>query len=162
DEKGASSWTATGETLSIAVAIQGVDPHDAALEVLVCLGQALWETLDQSKRREWLALLNTEIEHAVSGEIDEDALHSKQKLMASPSAARSPHRLEEYAQAAFAGTVAEYVHALWHDVTIRTGPSHLPAPWLRRRFELMLRWFPPDPGRKLFAETATWPHEPSP
>jgi hypothetical protein len=34
---------------------------------------------------------------------------------------------------------AEYVHCLWHDVTIRTGEEYLPAPQLRRRLELLAR-----------------------
>ena len=35
------------------------------------------------------------------------------------------------------------------DVTLRSGPEHLPAEWLRRRLELFERWFPPN--RPLFA-----------
>jgi hypothetical protein len=152
EENEVSSWTATEDTLSIAVAMPALDPHDAAIELLVCLGQALWEQLEPSERAEWLTLLNGEIQNGVTGEIDEDALLMKERLMLSSTTARSRRRLQDYAQAAFAGTLAEYVHALWHNVTIRVGPSHLPARWLRKRLDLMLRWFPPGHGQKLFAE----------
>jgi hypothetical protein len=58
--------------------------------------------------------------------------------------------LESYGFASFAGTAAEYVHCLWHEVTVRQGPDHLPPQWLRRRLELLAGWFPPDPGYRLF------------
>jgi hypothetical protein len=46
--------------------------------------------------------------------------------------------------------MAEYVRRLWHEVTVRTGPDYLPAAPLRRRLELMARWFPPNRGYRLF------------
>jgi hypothetical protein len=144
-----SRWSEDGETLEIAVAVGEVDPHDAALELLVCIGQALWERTVPREQRGWVATLLREMVDGVSGEIDEIALQAKGRLMA--DRARSGRVLEEYARAAFAATVAEYVHSLWHDVTVHAGPEHLPAPYLRRRFEELLRWFPPNPGYRLFA-----------
>ena len=44
----------------------------------------------------------------------------------------------------------QYIHSLWHDVTVRTSEEHLPAQWLRRRLEFLARWFPPDRGHRLF------------
>ena len=38
-----SRWTETEDRLELTVSTEGVDPHDVALELLVCLGQALWE-----------------------------------------------------------------------------------------------------------------------
>ncbi len=86
----------------------------------------------------------------MSGEIDEQALEEKRSLLASRVHARSRRQLARYGRAAFAGTTAEYVHCLWHDVTVRTGPDHLPAPQLRRRLELLAGWFAPDRGYRLF------------
>jgi hypothetical protein len=54
--------------------------------------------------------------------------------------ARDPRCLEQYGVASFAALAAEYVHCLWHDVTIRTGEAYLPAPQLRRRLELTARF----------------------
>src|SRR5438046_6837320 len=42
--------------------------------------------------------------------------------------AASPRRMERYAQASFAGTMAEYVHTLWHEVAINAGRDYLPYP----------------------------------
>ena len=150
DPAESSRWVESTDAIEVAVACEGVEAHDVALEVLVCLGQALWETLKPSESTTYLLLLSHEIVDCVTGEIDEDALEKKRRLMAGRVSARSRRRLEEYARASFAGAVAEYVHSLWHDVTVREGPDHLPASCVRRRLELLARWFPPDRGYRLF------------
>ena len=120
------------------------------MELLVCLGQALWETLSSAELRAYWAILGDEIDSGIEGEIDEQALDAKRSLLESRSHANSRRRLESYGRASFAGTAAEYVHSLWHDVSIRSGRDYLPAEPLRRRLELMSRWFPPDRGYRLF------------
>jgi hypothetical protein len=146
-----SAWSRTERGFDIELAAGGIEPHEVALELLRCVGQALWEKLPEPERAAYLKLLEAEIEAGVSGEIDEDALERKRALFASRGAARNPRLLLEYAAASFAGTAAEYAHALWHDVTVRVGPEHLEAAWLRRRLEFLARRFPPAPGRRLFA-----------
>ncbi|MGC9969606.1 MAG: hypothetical protein ABSE56_03345 [Bryobacteraceae bacterium] len=152
DPEATSQWTATGTGLEVEVAVVAADPHDLALEALLCLGQALWESTTPEERAAWLKLLDAEMRENVAGEIDEEALEEKRRLLGSRTLARSPRRLLRYAGVSFASTLAEYIHALWHDVTVRSGPDHLPAEWLRRRLELFEGWFPPPPGRRLFAE----------
>jgi len=105
-------------------------------------GQALWNSASLEERRAWLKLLREEIEAEVEGEIDERALREKQAMLSSRVLAASPRRMERYAEASFAGTMAEYVHTLWHEVTVQAGRDYLPLPLLRRRFELFSRWFP--------------------
>jgi len=150
-----SRWVESAEGLEVMVAWEGVEAHDVALEVLLCLGQALWEALEPPESATYLLVLCDEIAAGVTGEIDEEALEAKRRLLAGRAAARSRRRLEEYARASFASTAAEYVHCLWHDVTVRTGPEHLPARCLRRRLELLARWFPPNRGYRLFARKGT-------
>ena len=128
----------------------GSEDHDIAMELLLCLGQALWEKLSDGELREYWLVLDHEIRAGISGEIDEQALEEKRSLLASRVHARSQRQLACYGRAAFAGTAAEYVHCLWHEVTARTGPDYLPAPQLRRRLELLAGWFPPDRGCRLF------------
>ncbi|MCS7314803.1 MAG: hypothetical protein NZ554_04985 [Bryobacteraceae bacterium] len=150
DPAAASRWRRSSEGAEIWLAAEG-DPHEVAMELLLCVGQILWEETTDEERRRWLGLLRGEIEAGVEGEIDEIALQAKARLLASAASARSLRRLEEYARASFASTAAEYVHCLWHDVTVRSGPEHLPAPCLRARLELLRRWFPPNAGYRLFA-----------
>jgi hypothetical protein len=153
DENASSEWTRTEEGLEIRVAIEGVAGHDLAMEILFCLGQALWETAPAEERTDYLGLLQAEVAAGIKGEIDEEALSEKRALFSSRVSARSRRRLERYAQASYANTVAEYIHCLWHDVTLRNGPEHLPAEWLGRRLEMAARWFPPDPGQQLFSKS---------
>jgi len=144
-----SQWTSTGSSLEISAAAAG-EGHDVALEVLTCLGQALWERLSKVEESGYWRLLDAEILANIGGEMDEQALDAKRLLLEDRAHARDPRCLEQYGVASFAATAAEYVHCLWHDVTIRTGEAYLPAPQLRRRLELLARWFPPDRGYALF------------
>jgi hypothetical protein len=146
----ASRWTLTDTRLDISLAISGRDDHEIALELLVCLGQALWERLTDSQRKAYWLLLDDEISRGISGEIDEEALKQKSLLLSSRSSAVSRRRLELYGSASFGGTAAEYIHSLWHDVSVRTGPRFLPAKHLHRRLELLARWYPPGRGYRLF------------
>jgi hypothetical protein len=145
----ASRWRDTDAYLEIALAASDED-HAVALELLLCIGQALWERLAPEEREGWWRLLGAEIHAGTGGEIDEQALGEKRLLLKSRTGARSRRRLERWARASFAGTAAEYVHALWHDVTVRTGPEHLEPPALRARLERLAEWFPPARGRRLF------------
>jgi hypothetical protein len=145
-----SQWTETATGLEISVVITDREHHDTAMDLLVCVGQALWEKLSDAELRAYWLLLSEEIGAGITGEIDEEALDEKRSLLASRSHANNPKRLARYGRASFAGTAAEYVHCLWHDVTTRTGPGYLPAPHLRRRLDLLARSFPPDRGYHLF------------
>ena len=139
DPQAASQWTQAEDGLEVRISIADLEDHDIAMELLLCLGQALWGKLSTHEVRAYLALLEREAEEGVGGEIDEQALAAKRCLS------------RDYCFSSFAGTAAEYVHSLWHEVTIRTGPEHLTAPQLRRRLQLLARWFPPDRGYRLFA-----------
>ena len=152
-EDGATSrWTTTPGELEVSVAVAAFEDHDIAIELLVCLGQALWERLSDSQVRAYWTLLRHEIDSEVEGEIDEQALDDKRSLFAVRAHANSEQELVKYGEASFAGTVAEYIHSLWHDTSIRTGPDYLPAEALQRRLELLARWFPPDRGYRLFPQ----------
>lgn len=146
----ASRWTETETGLEVSILTVGSEDHDIAMELLLCVGQALWEKLSDGELREYWLVLNQEIRAGIGGEIDEQALAEKRSLLSSRVHARSRRQLARYGRAAFAGTAAEYVHCLWHEVTARTGPDYLPAPQLRRRLELLAGWFPPDRGYRLF------------
>ncbi len=150
-----SQWAATKRELAIELATAEADPHDLAMEMLLCLGQAFCEIASADEFTAYLRLLNEEIEAGVTGEIDEDVFEEKCAVLSGRDSPPGPSALQRYADASLAASVAEYVHCMWHDVEIRTGPEHLPADWLRRRLEMLARWFPPDPGQRLFARAYT-------
>ena len=151
DPDNSSQWTPTDAGMEILVAVEETEAHDVAMEMLICLGQAIWETAKSEERETYVGLLSAEIEAGVSGEIDEEALLDKRRMLSSRVQAQSRRCLLRYVGTSFAVTAAEYVHCLWHDVVLRTGPEHLPAGWLRKRLELLAGWFPPDGGHRLFA-----------
>jgi hypothetical protein len=146
----ASRWTSTNGGLEVSVSTAGFEDHDVAMELLLCLGQALWERLSDAELRAYWTLLGDEISMGIEGEIDEQALEEKRRLFESRSHANNMERLTRYGRASLAGTVAEYVHCLWHEVTVRTGPDYLPVPQLRLRLELLAHWFRPNRGYRLF------------
>ena len=146
----ASRWTTANGGLEVTVRTAGVEEHDVAMELLLCLGQGLWERLADGELRAYWMLLCDEISTGIEGEIDEQALEEKRSLFESRSHANNVKGLARYGLASFAGTAAEYVHCLWHEVTVRTGPDYLPVAPLRRRLELMAQWFPPNRGYRLF------------
>ncbi len=146
----ASQWSVGSEGLEIAVAAQDLEAHDAAMEVLICLGQALWERLEDAERAAYWKLLGAEIDSGVEGEIDDQTLERKRELFQRPAGRFSLERLLEYGLESFGATAAEYIHCLWHDVTVQPGPDCLPPLPLRRRLDLLAAWFPPDRGYRLY------------
>ena len=148
DSKATSRWAESELGLDVAVTTSGLERHDIAMELLLCLGQAIWGRLSANELRAYWTLLDQEIGEGITGEIDEQALEQKRLLI--EGRARRADQLERYGFASFAGTAAEYVHCLWHEVTARAGPDHLPAQQLRRRLALLARWFPPGRGYRLY------------
>jgi len=146
----ASEWTAGEREVNISIATSRRSAHDVAMELLLCLGQALWQKLTSEQVKAYWLLLECEFRGEVKGEIDEDAVREKRALLGGQISATSERRLERYGWASFAGTAAEYVHCLWHDVEVVSGAEHLPAQQLRRRLDLLANWFPPDRGHKLY------------
>jgi hypothetical protein len=77
----ASQWTETDHGLKISIALgpedHPDDGHDVTLELLLCLGQALWTKLNHNQRKAWWLLLDWDICGGIAGEIDEEALKQK-------------------------------------------------------------------------------------
>ena len=156
-------WVEENKTLHVVVACRESNAHDAGFELLAAIGEILQERLSRGERSQYRRLLEQELKDGVPGEIDEDVLEVKKTFLASSTRERKT-KLEDYLAVSFAGTLAEYVHGLWHDVEVRLGPDDLPVPALRRRLELMTNLFPPNEGYQVFAENfeREVPAQPSP
>jgi hypothetical protein len=100
----ASQWAETEAGLEVSVITAESEDHDIAMELLLCLGQGLWERLAEGELRAYWMLLCDEISMGVEGEIDEQALEEKSSLFESRSHANNVKRLTGYARASFAGT----------------------------------------------------------
>jgi hypothetical protein len=146
-------WVETSERICLVLPCRELDPHDTGFEFLASLGELLWPRLTPAEVDEYSRLLEEELRTKVPGEIDEDAYAAKQALLTGRARhQRNREKLERYGNISFVGTVAEYMHGLWHDVQIRVGPEHLPLPQLRRRLNLLAALFPPNPGYSVFAK----------
>ena len=149
DRDALSRWTQSATGLLVELATEDVEAHDLAMEFLTCVGQALWERVEDDDRGAWLGLLLEETEGGIHGELDEASLETKQYLETHPT---NPDALEAYAAASFAASLAEYVHSLWHDIEFTEGEDFLPEAAVQRRFGLLSGWFP---GFPRFADTTT-------
>jgi hypothetical protein len=145
-------WLEGEERITIVLTCRELDAHDTGFEFLASVGELLRVRLSDAELGRFSRLLEDELRAGVSGEIDEETLAAKQPLLSSGPRRMSRERFRRYRDAAFASTVAEYLHGLWHDVQIRTGPEHLPLAPLRRRMNLLAELFPPNPGYKVFAD----------
>ena len=94
-EEVASRWRWGKTGVEVEVNPNETSTHDCALELLTCLGQALWNSASAEARRAWLKLLLEEIEAEVEGEIDEGALGQVSSTIevALPRSVREIHHL---------------------------------------------------------------------
>lgn len=138
-ESHSSLWLeGAGGGFDLFLAFREADAHDTGFELLAAVGELLVPRLADEEFVRYAHLLERELREGATGEIDEDTLAARDS--ADPA----------YINASIAATLAEYMHALWHDVEVRTGPEHLAPQFLRQRFELFAELFPPNPGDKLF------------
>ena len=145
-------WQETSERISLVLAGRELTPHDVGFEFLASIAELLRARLSPTEMARYGQLLDQELQRGVPGEIDEDSLAAKQRLLTYQTWRRRRAQFDRYCEASFASTLAEYMHGLWHDVQIRVGPEHLPLPALRRRLDLLAEMFPPNPGYRVFAE----------
>jgi hypothetical protein len=139
-ENHSSVWLELEDGIHLFLAFAETSPHDAGFELLAALGELAVPRLDDQRFSVYARLLARELQEGATGEIDEESLEAKQSAGL------------DYPAVSLASTLAEYMHAMWHDVELRRGPEHLAPPLIRRRFELLAEWFPPNPGRLLFRE----------
>ena len=137
-ESHSSVWLEPADGIHLFLAFADTTAHDAGFELLAATGELAVPRVDDSRFSEYARLLAREVAEGARGEIDEDAYAARQSASL------------DYTAVSLASTIAEYLHALWHDVELRQGPEHLGPQWIRRRFELLAGWFPPNAGYQLF------------
>jgi len=152
-ETHSSVWLETEGRIYLVMPCRESDAHDTGFELLASIAELLRPRLADEEVEEYTRLLEEELRLDIGGEIDEDAAAAKQLFVKG----RSHHRrsrtpFARYRDISFVSTMAEYMHGLWHDVQIRTGPEHLPLPQLRRRLDFLADIFPPNAGYRIFSE----------
>lgn len=140
-EAHSSVWLELDDGIHLFLAFADASAHDVGFELLAALGDLAVPRLDDHRFAVYARLLARELSEHAEGEIDEESLAAKQSASL------------DYTEVSLASTLAEFMHAMWHDVELRQGPEHLAPPLIRRRFELLAEWFPPNPGRQLFRDS---------
>jgi hypothetical protein len=152
DESHTAVWVDGEGRTDLILACKEIDAHDTGFEFLASIAQLLVPKLTSQELERYRQLMDDELNRAVGGEIDKEALEAKESyLKLSDPGPRKSEQFSQYSNASAVSTVAEYMHGLWHDVQIRVGPEHLPVPELRRRMIALAEMFPPNPGYGLFA-----------
>jgi hypothetical protein len=152
DESHTAVWVDADARTDLVLASKELDAHDTGFEFLASIAQLLVPKLTSQEHDRYRQLLEDELNRAIRGEIDKEALEAKESyLKLSDPSSRNSEQFSQYLNASAVSTLAEYMHGLWHDVQIRVGPEHLPVPELRRRMMLLAELFPPNPGYGLFA-----------
>lgn len=136
-ESHSSLWLETAG-IDLFISFYEADAHDTGFELLAAVGQLAARRTTDEEFASYARLIEAELREGSTGEIDEEALEARES--ADP----------DYITVSLASTLAEYMHALWHDVEVRHGPEHLAERFLARRFRLLEQFFPPNPGYAVF------------
>ena len=145
-------WEEMPKGLQVVLACREVNAHDTGFELLGATAELLEGRVLPKEIERYRELVERELAEKVPGEIDYETLEAKKKLEQARAGRRREPTLGSYLALSFSATLAEYMHGLWHDVEIHTGPAHLPVPAIRRRLELMASLFPPNQGYRVFAD----------
>jgi hypothetical protein len=147
-------WHTTDDLTSLVLACREVDAHDTGFELLASIAELLRPRLSQAEMITFSEMLKMELQNGVTGEIDEDAFAAKQTLMKTRGFTANHYSSSDFAfyrDASMISTLAEYLHGLWHDVQVRSGPEHLPVSHVFKRMKMLSQMFPPNPGYGVFA-----------
>jgi hypothetical protein len=151
------SWTSCvmssdgGAVLAFALKEQEVaDYHYHFYHLLAGLVAESWKEKAQTP---YTALIRTELDTGVHGEVDEASWNLKQSLLHRQKASRRETKLfRDYVRQSFIDTLTLYLHGICCDIDVETGPRQVASRYLRRRLQLIESLFPPPQGYHVFPE----------
>src|SRR5260221_268620 len=111
--RGDRSWLELADGIHLFLAFEGSTALDTGFELLAAVGELAVPRIDDARFSAYAQLLSRELAEGATGEIDEDAFAARRSATV------------DYTAVSLASTIAEYAHALWHDVELRQGPEHL-------------------------------------
>lgn len=126
------------------------DYHNSLYDALSAL---IAQRVPPALMSEWTALLRSEIQAQVHGEVDEKSWRLKESLLRRPIASRTEGKpFQQYARESLEDTLTLYLHGVCCDIDVDPGPRQLPSRYLRKRLELLRGLFPPPEGYAVFPE----------
>lgn len=150
------SWTScvlSREEAVLAFALKDQEVADYHYHLYHLLATLVADQWTEDAARQYSALLRSEVEANVHGEVDEESWNLKQAVLTGKSGIRRDTRaFRDYVRQSFIDTMTLYLHGICCDIDVETGPRQLPSRYLRRRLQLLEELYPPPTGYAVFPE----------
>lgn len=138
---------------SILLAVQDVSGNEIHYNLFNAIATLAWEVATPEIRLAWSKDLKDELRREVHGEIDEASWQKKNELLARQSPPiRDSKIFRDYARLSFIDTATLFLHGICCDIDVEPSPRQVPSSEIRRRLELLRRFYPLGEGFSLFPE----------
>ncbi len=141
------------EDANILLAAQEVSGNEIHYNLFSAIASLAWEVATADIRTGWSKELKEELRREVHGEIDEASWQKKNELLAKQSTPiRDSKLFRDYARTSFIDTLTLFLHGICCDIDVEPSPRQAPSSEIRRRLELLRRFYPLGEGFYLFPE----------
>jgi hypothetical protein len=151
-----TSWTScvlSSDEAVLAFALKEQEVADYHYHFYHLLAGLVADAWSEDAREQWTALIRSELDKGVHGEVDEASWNLKQSLLHRHNGTRKDSKLlRDYVRQSFIDTLTLYLHGICCDIDVETGPRQVASRYLRRRLQLIELLFPPPPGYHVFPE----------
>jgi hypothetical protein len=141
------------EEAVLAFALKDQEVADYHYHFYHLLAALIAEQWSDESRTQYEALLKSELETTVHGEVDEGSWKRKHGLLTRPNPGKRDSRaFKDYAKQSFVDTMTLYLHGICCDIDVETGPRQIASKYLRRRLQLLEQLYPPPTGYHVFPD----------
>jgi hypothetical protein len=141
------------DSATLIVAIQDLSPNEYHYNLFNAVASLAWEVTPLETREAWTQSLKEELKRGVHGEIDEVSWQRKNEVLAKQAQpTRDTKLLRDYVRASFIDTATLFLHGICCDIDVEPSPRQIPSTEIRRRLELLRRFYPLGDGYALFPE----------
>lgn len=141
------------EDASVLLAVQDISGNEIHYNLFSAIASLAWEVATADIRTAWAKELKDELRREVHGEIDEASWQKKNELLAKQSPPiRESKLFRDYARVSFIDTLTLFLHGICCDIDVEPSPRQAPSSEIRRRLELLRKFYPLADGFFLFPE----------
>jgi len=138
---------------SIVLAVQDLSGNEIHYNLYGALASLAWEVSTADIRNAWAKSLKDELRREVHGEIDDLSWQKKNDLLAKQTPPiRDSKLFRDYARVSFVDTLTLFLHGICCDIDVEPSPRQAPSSEIRRRLELLRKFYPLGEGFFLFPE----------
>jgi hypothetical protein len=156
------SWTSCvvgKEEAVLAFALKDQEVADYHYHFYHLLAGLVADQWSEEAREEYAALIRTELDASVYGEVDESSWNLKQSVLQrnGKGPRRDSKAFREYVRQSFVDTMTLFLHGICCDIDVEAGPRQIASRYLRRRLQLLEKLYPPPQGYNVFPEESRRP-----